>query len=118
VDGKRQSIEPHIVRSNSIEALSTNMTKNRLQLFSVIVEKKPANIEELANLSHKHYNMVRREVHILEGMGIIKLERTEKEKGYKTIKPIALYKRIVFDFPIQEQVSVGKSVGSRPAVEV
>ena len=116
VDGKKQSIEPHIVRSNSIEALSTNMTKNRLQLFSVIVEKKPANIEELANLSHKHYNMVRREVHILEGMGIIKLERTEKEKGYKTIKPIALYKRIVFDFPIQGQILVGKSVSTRPTV--
>jgi hypothetical protein len=27
VDGKRQSVEPHIVRSNSLEALSANMTK-------------------------------------------------------------------------------------------
>ncbi len=117
VDGKRQSVEPHVVRSNSIEALSTNMTKNRLQLFSVIVEKNPANIEELSALSHKHYNMVRREVHILEGMGIIKLERTEKEKGYKTIKPIALYKRIVFDFPMQqERVPVEKPI-SRPTVQ-
>ena len=117
VDGKRQSVEPHVVRSNSIEALSTNMTKNRLQLFSVIVEKNPANIEELSALSHKHYNMVRREVHILEGMGIIKLERTEKEKGYKTIKPIALYKRIVFDFPMQGQhVPVEKPI-NRPVVQ-
>ena len=116
VDGKIQSVEPHIVRSNSIEALSTNMTKNRLQLFSVIVEKKPANIEELSALSHKHYNMVRREVHVLEGMGIIKLERTEKEKGYKTIKPIALYKRIVFDFPMQEEYVSVERPRSRPAV--
>lgn len=115
VDGKKQSIEPHIVRSNSIEALSTNMTKNRLQLFSVIVEKNPANIEELSTLSHKHYTWVRREVHVLEGMGIIKLERTEKEKGYKTIKPIALYKRIVFDFPIQ-QVPIEKP-NTRPIVQ-
>jgi len=117
VDGKKQSVEPHIVRSNSIEALSTNMTKNRLQLFSVIVEKNPANIEELSALSHKHYNMVRREVHILEGMGIIKLERTEKEKGYKTIKPIALYKRIVFDFPIQGQQIPVEKPANRPAVQ-
>jgi predicted transcriptional regulator len=94
------------------------MTKNRLLMFEVIVEKKPANIEELANLSQKHYNMVRREVHILEGMGIIKLERTEKEKGYKTIKPVALYKRIVFDFPIQGRTSSGKSVNTRPTVQV
>src|ERR1044072_2662374 len=99
VDGKKQSIEPHIVRSNSIEALSTNMTKNRLQMFEVIAEKKPVNIEDLAGLLQKHYTWVRREVHILEGMGIIKLERTEKEKGYK---------RIVFDFPIQEQTPIEK----------
>lgn len=117
VDGKKQSIEPHVVRSNSIEALATNMTKNRLQVFQAVVEKKPINIEELATLLNKNYTMVRRDIHILEGMGIIKLERTEKEKGYKTIKPIALYKRIVFDFPIQEQVSVGKSAGSRPTAQ-
>lgn len=116
VDGKKQSVEPHIVRSNSIEALSTNMTKNRLQVFQAVIEKNPVNIEELANLLNKNYSMVRRDIHILEGMGIIKLERTEKEKGYKTIKPIALYKRIVFDFPIQEQVRVERAVNSRLGV--
>ena len=123
MDGKKQSIEPHIVRSNSIEALSTNMTKNRLQLFSVIVEKKPANIEELANLSHKHYNIVRREVHVLEGMGIIKLERLAKKAvngqgssvSFKEVQPIALYKRIVFDFPIQ-QIPIEK-LTNRPTVQ-
>ena len=117
VDGKKQSIEPHVVRSNSIEALYTNMTKNRLQVFKAVVEKNPVNIEELANLLNKNYTMVRRDIHILEGMGLVRLERTEKEKGYKTIKPIALYKRIVFDFLIQGQVSVGKSVNSRPLVQ-
>jgi len=54
----------------------------------------------------------------LEGMGIIKLEKLEKNArsgygdtgiNYKEIRPIALYKRIVFDFPILENVSmVGK----------
>ena len=116
VDGKKQSIEPHVVRSNSIEALYTNMTKNRLQAFKAVVEKNPVNIEELANLLNKNYTMVRRDIHILEGMGLVRLERTEKEKGYKTIKPIALYKRIVFDFPIQGQILVGKSVSTRPTV--
>ena len=115
VDGKKQSIEPHVVRSNSIEALYTNMTKNRLQVFKAVVEKNPVNIEELANLLNKNYTMVRRDIHILEGMGLVRLERTEKEKGYKTIKPIALYKRIVFDFPMQEQISVKKPT-NRPTV--
>ena len=94
VDGKKQSAEPHVVRSNNIEALATNMTKNRLKVFEAIVKEKPANVEVLANSLHKNYTLVRRDVHILEGMGIIKLEKTEKEKGYKTIKPIALYKRL------------------------
>ena len=117
VDSKNQSIEPHVVRSSSIEALATNMTKNRLQVFEAVVEKKPVNIEELANLLNKNYTMVRRDIHILEGMGIIKWERTEKEKGYKTIKPIALYKRIVFDFPMQEQISVKKPVNNHPVIQ-
>lgn len=116
VDGKKQSVEPHVVRSNSIEALSTNMTKNRLRMFEVIIEKNPVNIEELANLLQKHYTIVRREVHVLAAMGVIRLEKTEKEKGYKTIKPIALYKRIVFDFPIQERVPIEK-LTNRPTVQ-
>jgi len=112
VDGKLESAEPHIVRSNSIEALSTNMTKNRLRLFATVVEKKPTNLTELAHLLQKDYTSVRREARILEGMGLIKLEQMSKEASnangsrvrFKEVKPIALYKRIIFDFPIQEEV--------------
>lgn len=112
VDGKLEAVEPHIVRSNSIEALSTNMTKNRLRLFATLVEKKPANLTELAHLLQKDYTLVRRDVRILEGMGLIKLEKVAKEaqnnRGsgirFNEVKPVALYKRIVFDFPIQEEV--------------
>lgn len=116
VDGKNQSINPHIVRSNSIEALSTNMTKNRLQMFEVIAEKKPNNILELAGLLHKDYNFVRREVHILVAMGIVKLGKVKKVKGgYKSIKPIALYKRIIFDFPIGFPTK--KPINTRPLIK-
>jgi predicted transcriptional regulator len=84
-------------------------------MFQVLVEQKPANLSELASLLQKDYTMVRTDVKILEGMGIIKLEKLEKnarsgsggaEINYKEIRPIALYKRIVFDFPIAENVSV------------
>jgi predicted transcriptional regulator len=56
VDGKSTPIEPHVVRSNSIEALTSNLTKNRLQLFATIVEKKPTNLTELARLLQKDYS--------------------------------------------------------------
>jgi predicted transcriptional regulator len=118
VDGKLSKNEPNVVRSNSIEALTGNMTKNRLQMFKVLVEQKPANLSELASLLQKDYNLVRTDAKILEGMGIIKLEKLEKNArsgyggadiNYKEVRPIALYKRIIFDFPIVENVSmVGK----------
>lgn len=126
VDGKNQSVEPHVVRSNSIEALTTNMTKNRLRLFAVLVEKKPSNLTELAHLLQKDYTLVRRDARILEAMGIIKLEKENKKAGnsqggsivFKEVQPIALYKRIVFDFPIQEQVSIKKPLNTHPTVQV
>lgn len=122
VDGKLEAVEPHIVRSNSIEALSTNMTKNRLRLFAAVVEKKPANLTELAHLLQKDYTLVRRDARILEGIGLIKLEKVAKraQNGqgsgirFKEVRPVALYKRIVFDFPIQEEVEK-KTIG-RPTI--
>ena len=100
------------------------MTKNRLQLFAAIVEKKPVNLTELAHLLQKDYTLVRREARILEGMGLIKLEKVNKEAQngqgsgvrFREIKPIALYKRIVFDFPVQEEVKSEKGIAGRPAV--
>ena len=114
--GKLSSIEPHVVRSNSLEALSTNMTKNRLRLFATLVERRPTNLTELAHLLQKDYALVRRDARILEGMGLIKLEKVGKEahnkQGSKVkfseVKPVPLYKRIIFDFPVAEPVSVKK----------
>jgi predicted transcriptional regulator len=124
VDGKKQSVEPHIVRSSSIEALTTNMTRNRLNLFATLVRKKPTSLTELARLLQKDYTVVRRDAHILEGMGIIKLERLVKKAvngqgssvSFKEVQPIPLYKRIVFDFPIQEKISVEKPTNAHPTV--
>ena len=124
VDGKSTPIEPHIVRSNSIEALTSNLTKNRLQLFATIVEKKPANLTELAHLLQKDYSWVRREARILEGVGLIKLASVSREISnnqgsrirFKEIKPIALYQRIVFDFPIPSGVEEVKKQATRPSL--
>lgn len=131
VDGKvLPKLEANIIRSNSIEALTGNMNKNRLQMFKVLVEQKPANLSELASLLQKDYSMVRNDVKILEGMGIIRLEKLEKNArggygggdiSYKEVKPIALYKRIIFDFPVVESVSViGKRVidGRSPTLQL
>jgi predicted transcriptional regulator len=101
------------------------MTKNRLRLFATVVEKKPVNLTELAHFLQKDYTLVRREARILEGMGLIKLEPVSKEAPnangsrvrFKEVKPLALYKRVIFDFPIQEEVVPKKrAVGGLPLV--
>ncbi len=58
VDGKLQSVEPHIIRSSSIEALTTNLNKSRLEIFTALVEKKPNSLTELAQLLQKDYGLV------------------------------------------------------------
>jgi len=124
VDNNLEVVEPHIVRSSSIEALATNMTKNRLRLFATLVGKKPANLTELAHLLQKDYTLVRRDARILEGMGLIRLEKVVKEAQnnqgsgikFREVKPIALYQRIIFDFPISEEVMTEKGTVSRPVI--
>jgi len=92
------------------------MTKNRLRLFATLVERRPTNLTELAHFLQKDYALVRRDARILEGMGLIKLEKVGKEahnkQGSKVkfseVEPVPLYKRIIFDFPVAEPVSVKK----------
>jgi predicted transcriptional regulator len=124
---KSSSVEANIIRSNSIEALTTSMSKNRLQMFKVLVEKKPSSLTELSQLLQKDYTIIRKDAKMLEGMGLIKLENVPKttsnksgvSMGYKTVKPIALYKRIVFDFPIMETTPIiSKKVPRSPNLHV
>ena len=97
------------------------MTKNRLRLFATLVEKKPTNLTELANLLQKDYALVRRDARILEGMGLIRLEKVSKEARNKQgstvkfneIKPVPLYQRIIFDFPVFEDKVSAKEFSGR-----
>ena len=68
--------------------------------------------------------MVRREARVLESMGLIKLEKLSKEVSnnqgsqirFKEVKPIALYQRIVFDFPIPSGLEKVKKPMTRPSL--
>ncbi|CAG8455749.1 26228_t:CDS:2, partial [Gigaspora margarita] len=68
--GKLKLVEPNIIRSNSIKALLHGLTEERLELFSVLAQKKPGSLTELA--------------------GVIELQEE---------KPIALYEKITLEFP-------------------
>lgn len=63
--GELKVVEPHIIKSNSIKALLHGLTEERLELFSVVAEKKPDNLEQLAHYLHRDYQAVKKDAEIL-----------------------------------------------------
>jgi predicted transcriptional regulator len=106
VKGKVPSIQSdHELRSGSIKTLLQVATENRINLFNSIRDQKPDSLYELAQLLEKDQAYVLREARILEGLGLISLERLEGE-GRAKLKPTALYDRIVIDFGIGQSARV------------
>ena len=93
--GKLKSVEPHVIRSNSIKALLQGLTEERLELFSVLAKEKPDNLEQLANCLHRDYAEVKKDSKILAAWGVIELQGE---------KPIALYEKITLEFPTYPEV--------------
>lgn len=109
VEGKLRLVKPHEISSPHIETLATSMNKNRWEIFQALVEKKPTSLSELAELLKRDYANVWRDARILEGMGIIKLE-----KARSVVKPRALYEKIIFDFSAKKEKSQNKLVFPDP----
>lgn len=109
--------KPHIQKDcsivNSIEAIYRSMTKSRLELFQCLVDKQPTSLYQLAQLLKRDYAGVWRDAKVLAGTGIIEL----KEEGEK-LKPIALYDRIVFDFPVKEVVDLANKQSVEPILSL
>lgn len=102
VKSGKPHVEKNEVRSASIKALLTVATENRLQLFRLIHEKHPESIYDLAKLFDRDMSYVSKEVRVLEGIGLIKLQK-ENVHGRERSKPVALYDRIVVDFALAEE---------------
>ncbi len=71
--------------------LSRLFTKERLRLIKTIREKKPKTIKKLAEKLDRKLSAVSRDLSILEGLGVIKLEK----KGRK-VKPIIIKSILIF----------------------
>ena len=100
VDTGKKSIQPkNLMVVDSIETAYKVMTESRMEIFYVLTENNPANISQLANLLNKDYANVWRDCQVLAGIGLIKLQKVFQTKRPEQIKPVALYQRIIFDFP-------------------
>jgi len=97
--GKPDVQPKNILVSNSLEAIYRSITPARLEIFTCLIEKKPNNLTELAQLLKRDYANVWKDVQVLQGLEIIKLKKVGKE-----IQPIALYEKITFDFSALRKV--------------
>ena len=101
-----KSGKPHVekneIRSASLKALLAVATENRLQLFQLIHEKRPESVYDLAKLFDGDLSYVSKEVRVLEGLGLIELQK-ETAHGRERLKPVALYNRILVDFDLAEE---------------
>lgn len=110
VDTGKPNIQPkNLMVVDSIETAYKIMTEPRLEIFYVISEKQPRNIQQLAELLNKDTANVWRDCQVLANIGVIKLKKEGKE-----VRPIALYKRIVLDFPNKEIFSQKTSTITLP----
>jgi predicted transcriptional regulator len=107
--GKKYIQPENISITNDLAVISRILSKTRLELFSMIREKQPNNIQELSQLLHRDYSNVWRNCQVLASCKIIEL----KKKGKET-RPIALYDQIVVDFPIliskEENTEISRSL--------
>ncbi|MDD5163311.1 MAG: hypothetical protein PHD95_03840 [Candidatus ainarchaeum sp.] len=83
--GKKLAKE-EVLAFESIEILRKVLTRQRIELLRLIREKQPATIYQLAKFANRAYPNVFQDVKILDGLGLIKLEESNRN-----IEPIAKY---------------------------
>ena len=98
VDTGKKHIQPkNVVVANRLSTIYRVASQARLDILSCLVESRPNNIQELAQLLQRDYANVWRDCQALNSLRVIKLKKEGKE-----IKPIALYEKIIIEFPIMD----------------
>lgn len=88
-----------LILSLSDEEMTQIFTKKRLEIIRTIKRKHPKTMSELANTVKRELAAVNRDLKILEGLGIVKLER----KGRK-VKPLIDKKVLILPLvPVKPQ---------------
>ena len=95
VDTGKKHIQPkNVVVANRLSTIYRVASQARLDILSCLVESRPNNIQELAQLLQRDYANVWRDCQVLASCQIIKLKKTNQE-----IKPVTLYDQIIISYP-------------------
>jgi predicted transcriptional regulator len=97
IKGKKLIQPKNIIIVSDLGIVDKLITKSRLELLACLQEKKPNTVQELANLLNHNYENIQKDIQILSGLDIVKLKKTGS-----SVRPVALYNRIIFDLSVQE----------------
>jgi len=102
VDTGKKHIQPkNVMIANRLETIYRVASQARMDLLTCLVERQPTNIQQLAQLLNRDYANVWRDCQALNSLGIIKLKKTGQDAKKTQVQPIALYEKIVIEFPIK-----------------
>ena len=103
VDTGKKHIQPkNVMIANRLETIYRVASQARMDLLTCLVEKQPASIQELAQLLNRDYANVWRDCQALNSLGIIKLKKTGSDAKRMQTQPIALYEKIIIEFPFMK----------------
>ena len=68
-----------LILSLTNEEMKQIFTRKRLEIIKVIKKKHPKTMSKLADIVKRKLSAVNRDLKILEGLGVVKLEKTGKE---------------------------------------
>ena len=78
----------------SLEAVRTVLTENRLELWRTIRDKKPESISALAKIVNRNFRAVHRDLELLKNLDLIKFKRGKGPRGDSQI-PISLCDKLI-----------------------
>ena len=96
--GERKLIRKESIIFDSIDQFRKIMTNKRIELLKVIRHKKPQSVYKLAKLVNRSVDNVNNDVRLLEQMGFLETEKTDKGRG--RLMPLVDFDRIEVELPI------------------
>ncbi len=81
-DFNKKKYKPYkkTVSFENLELLRKTLTPRRIQLLSVVKNKKPRSIYELSKILHRERKSVTNDINILKELGFINLKKETKER--------------------------------------
>ncbi|HAK89924.1 MAG: hypothetical protein A2X55_00450 [Nitrospirae bacterium GWB2_47_37] len=83
---------------DSIDAMRSVLTNNRLLILKTIREQHPQSVYELAKMLGRDLKNVNQDLKMLSEIGLVTLEKTEADK--KRVVPHVDYRKILLEIPV------------------